>query len=490
MIPVNFLEYPEYFAFFMIWASGYVFVYSIFSRTREWEKFDSTMKLVTSLFAGVGIEFCLIFPIFFLFPNNMNTAILFPAFEETWMFHWLLTGIVHMALRKIPNKTGVLLAFHFLVKHVLFLVFMTIAIIFAVLLVEFSLLYSTYVHQSAFFFIFYSLINFTFSSIAVVFCFIFPDYLEDAIKNESNIKGKGYSEHIWDKHSLEEIREFYSLRKFKKRAVSFSKSKKLFLPTIISVIIAGIFIPLDINYHFFTPNIETSTNSENFDAIYFLSIESFFSFYNSKPEFNIEVEKTTYDHVKIDRGTFDLLDTIIYPIPSRCLRNQVFVGNFPSTNYFPSSLRVIYSKDFEDNVTISAIPTDSTPENLKIGFITKNQKNLNFTMEYFTNTTLKNVEVNAMKLRGDVYNSTHDRWIQEYQIINNEEFHIYLQKLSYDQLIYESTEKNTSVFEFNGNIVEYVTPISDTYSGLYLTIGKGKTATVSISFLSTNKFPY
>lgn len=105
----DFLQYPQYFSFFMIWASGYIFIYSIFRKSHAWKEFDSTIKVVLAFMAGFAIELCLILPFFYLTNMaNLNTPIFLPAFDATWPYHWAVTGFVSIIFLKTRNKETLL----------------------------------------------------------------------------------------------------------------------------------------------------------------------------------------------------------------------------------------------------------------------------------------------------------------------------------------------------------------------------------------------
>lgn len=489
MNPFDFLEYPEYFPLFMIWASGYVFIYCLFGRSREWKNFDATLKLVLSLIVGLGIELCLILPIFYLDANNLGTTIFLPAFEKTWYQHWMLTALVAILFRTIPNKVGFLKVIHFIFSKILLYFFIGWLFVSWILLIEFVNIYPTYITESTVWGSYFA-INFIFAAFGLSFCLLFPNYIQNVYDSELLYGGKGYTEIIRREIPSTERRIRLFWANLKNRFITFSKSRWRFLLPILLVLFAGLIIPLDVQFQVFTPKVEFSTDIDNVvEPSYFLSIESSCRGYNAEPNVKVNFETIACDMVEINRGVVDQLDVLSIPLPSHCIRNDVDVSDFHSTSYSPNILQVVYPESLEENVTITPVPIDSTPDKLQVQFMTEYEKSFNFTMSYLTSTDVNGVYVYAEKVRGENFNATHDRWIQEYRIINQNDFDIYLQELSYDRLCFEEVDKESITLEYNENVIDYVNPVSDIYRNLHLYIGKGKTVTLTISFLSTNKFP-
>ncbi|MCW4016637.1 MAG: hypothetical protein NWF06_09735 [Candidatus Bathyarchaeota archaeon] len=488
MNPFDFLEYPEYFSLFMIWASGYIFIYCLFGRSREWKNFDATLKLVLSLVAGLGIELCLILPIFYLDINNLGIGLFLPAFEKTWYHHWMLTALVAILFRTIPNKVGFLKVIHFIFSKILFYFFIGWVLVSWILLIEFVGIYPTYVIESTVLGLYFA-INLLFAMFGFCFCLLFPNYIQNVYDSELLYGGKGYAEIIRREIPSTERRFRLFWASLKNRFIAFSKLRWRFLLPLLLVVFAGSIIPLDDQFHVFTPNVEFSTDIDDvIDPSYFLSIDLSGRGYNVEPHVDVTYEKIACDLVQINRGIADQLDTLSIKLPSHCLRSDVVVKHYQSRAYSPSVLRVVYPEALDDNLTITPIPVNSDPNKLQVQFMT-NEKSFNFTMSYLVNTDLDNVYVYAEKVRGEFFNETHDRWIQEFRIINQNDFDICLQEIGYDMLIFEEVDKDSITLEYNENVIDYVNPVSYLYRNLQLSIGKGQIATVTISFLSTNKFP-
>jgi hypothetical protein len=489
MNPFDFLEYPEYFSIFMIWASGYVFTYCLFGKSREWKNFDATLKLLVSFIVGFAIEMCLILPLFYLNPSNLQIPPVMSAFDKTWIYHWTLTAVVSLFYRRIPNKTGVLNFVYFVLSKVMYFFFLGWALINGILLQEFNNLYPQVIQESTSINLYFAW-NIIFGMFGFVFCQYFPDYIQD-LSNEELLYGgsKGYVEAIRREFSpnLHKLLLFWT--KMKNQIINFSKSKwRISLP-IVLILFAISIIPLDVHYHMFTPNVEFYTDVENvIEPSYFLSIESSGRGYNLEPSVEVNFEKVTCDMVKINRGIVDQLGVLSIPLPSHCLRSDVVVKHYQSRDYSPNVLRVVYPESLEDNVTITPIPVDSSPDKLQVQFMTED-KPFNFTMSYIASTDVDDVYVYAEKVRGEVFNATHDRWIQEFRITNQNDFVIYLQDLSYDMLMFEDVDRDSITLQYNENVIDYVNLVSDLYRNLHLYVGNGQTVTIIISYLSTNKFP-
>ncbi len=491
MNPFDFLEYPEYFPIFMFWASGYIFIYCLFGKSREWKNFDTTLKLVLSLIVGLAIEMCIILPFFYLNPNNLQVAPSFPAFERTWTFHWMFTAIVSILVRNAKSKIGLLNFMHFVFSKVLYFFFLAWTLINGILLTEFVNLYPQVIKESTSYNVYFAL-NILFGMFGFVFCLFFPDYIQDLSDEELLYGGsKGYVEVIRREIPPTWHRILLYWANLKNQILKFSKSRWRILPPIVFLLFALSIIPLDTHFHIFTPSVEFHTNIDDVsEPRFFLSIESFCRGYNLEPSVEITFEKIAYDMVQINRGTVDQLDVLTIPLPSHCLRSNIDVSNFHSTSYQPNLLRVVIPESLEDIVTITPIPVDSNPNKLQVQFMAMSEKSFNFTMSYLVSTVVDNVYVYPEKVRGEVFNVTHDLWIQEFRIINqNDSFDVFLQDFSYDMLMVEDVDRESITLEYNGAVIDYVNPVSDLFRGLHLYVGKGQTVILTLSYLSTNKFP-
>lgn len=181
---------PQYFPFIMIFASGYIFVYAIFGKTRAWKDFDSTIKFVLAIIAGFGLEFCIVLPLFYMNPSNIaNFPIVVPAFEATWVFHWVITGGV-AAIFTISAR-----ALNYgekLVWFILLPLFGLIFYLFLILLVEYAVSYPTSVQISSPLY-YYLPVNFIFSFLGVIFCIAFSVFIKRAHEDEMIYGQAGYT---------------------------------------------------------------------------------------------------------------------------------------------------------------------------------------------------------------------------------------------------------------------------------------------------------
>lgn len=490
MNPLDFLEYPEYFPIFMFWASGYIFIYCFFGKSREWKNFDTTLKLVLSLIVGLAIEVCIILPLFYLNPNHLQIAPFIPAFERTWIYHWIFTAIISILVRNAKSKIGLLNFMHFIFSKILYFFFLGSALINGIFLQEFVILYPQFIQESSSINLYFAL-NLIFGMFGFVFCMFFSDYIQD-LSNEELLYGgsKGYVEVIRRDFSPNWSRILLFWGNLKNQILKFSKSRRRVLLPIVLILVALSIIPLDIQFHVFTPNVEFYTDIENVvEPTHFLSIVSSGRGYNKEPKVDVKFERIAYDMVQINRGTVDLLDVLAIPLPSHCLRSDIVVKHFHSRPYNPNRLWVVFPESLEDNVTITPIPVDSNPDKLQVQFMTMSEKSFNFTMSYLVSTVVDNVHVLPEKVRGEVFNATHDMWIQKFRIINqNDSFDIVLQELSYDMLGYADVDRDSITLECNGTIID-ANPPSHLFKGLYVDIEKGQTVTLTLSYLSTNKFP-
>jgi hypothetical protein len=193
LIPTDFLQYPQYFSLIMIWASGYIFAYCVFGKSRAWKEFDSTIKVVAALLVGFAVEFCLILPIFYAWSfANLSTSLFFPAFDATWTYHWILTGFVTVLFLRFRNRETLLKAFNLTFEKVLYYVFFGWLAILFILLIEFFGLgfYSSFVWAASGYLGSYLLVNMIFAALGILFCLFFKWFATSAYEEEKIYGGK------------------------------------------------------------------------------------------------------------------------------------------------------------------------------------------------------------------------------------------------------------------------------------------------------------
>jgi hypothetical protein len=218
---------PQYFPFIMVFASGYIFIYVIFGKTRTWKELDSTLKVVFAIVGGFGVEFCIVLPFFYLAnPSNITDfPIITPALEATWVYHWTLTGGVAAIFTLIKDREKVLRYGEKLVRLILLPLFLALSYLFVFLLVEYVRIYSVSVQISSPLF-YYLPVNFIFSFLGMCFCLIFSIYVKRTHEEEL-IYGKGsYTFARRDFANPERERFRRRLFLFRISATNFWRSKK------------------------------------------------------------------------------------------------------------------------------------------------------------------------------------------------------------------------------------------------------------------------
>lgn len=489
MGPFDFLEYPEYFPLFMIWASGYVFNYCVFGKSRGWKNLDTTLKLVLALVSGLAIEFCLILPAFYLNINNLQVSIFLPAIEKTWIYHWMITLIVSIPLGNRENRIRFLKAIHFLFSKILSFLFVGWAFVSAILVLEFFYFYPLYIQESTFLEV-YFFINIIFASFGWLFCTFFPIYIQNAYDEELSYRGIGYTSVVRRKIGKLERTLLQFSAKLIDKTRRFSSSKKRFIPSVIILFVVFSIIPLDSYLNIFTPKLKYYYDVDIPTEQHYLSVHSSCNGYNEQPDFSAEFQKTTADTIQIAHGNYDPFNELLIPIPENCLGKEVKIGHYYEILQDPNQVKVVFSEDLQNNVVISPLPENSNPTRLRVNYEKLGKQDFNLTLFYLENTIIENIQVLPEKVVGIEFNATYDTWIQEFQIINlNEAFDIRLREFSYDRLNFDEVDENSITLYWNGNEIEYAEPVLGCFRNLNCYILRDQTANLTLSFLSTNKFP-
>jgi hypothetical protein len=319
----DFLQYPQYFSVFMIWSSGYIFVYSIFRKSRAWKEFDSTIKLVVGFIAGFGVEFCLVLPAFYLVNMaNLNTPLLLPAFDQTWMYHWLLTGFVSTLFARVKDREQLLKSLHFVVARWLYFLFFGWFLLFSILVVEYLYVYPNYILLSSPTFFVYLVINWIMSVLGLAFCHFFQFFTEAIYEEEKMYGGRGYI-FIAKRPSKLNRRFFLFITNMRNRISRFPKSKWRFVPVLLGVIIISAIIPLDSYLNVFTPRVNYLANVNDPEKLVYVSLGAQFLGYNEKPTVYANFSRTTCGIYAVTSHSYDRFGVLVTPLPSQCLGQEV-----------------------------------------------------------------------------------------------------------------------------------------------------------------------
>jgi len=486
----DFLQYPQYFSVFMIWASGYIFVYSVFRKSRAWNEFDSTIKIVVGFVTGFGVELCLVLPIFYLVDMaNLNTPLLLPAFDKTWVYHWFITGFVSTLFARTRNREQLFKYLHFVFARLLFFLFFGLSLLFSVLFLEYIFVYPNYVLVSSPTFFSYLVINLILSFLGLTFCLYFQSFTEGIYEEERIYGGRGYI--FIAKHPSELSRRFFLYMTNMRNSISrFLKSKWRFVPVLVGLIIVFAIIPLDSHFSVFIPRVDYLANVNDPAKSVYVSLGAQCLGYNEKPAVYANFSRTTCDIYAVTSHDYDRFGILVMPLPSQCLGKEVKTGYF--RQYYSQPTQDVWAiSDYllKDNLSLTAVPSASDSGALQINYGKMKGQSFNVTLIYWQDMTNDSIMILPSKLEGVPFNETYDRWIQEFQIVNKSNESVYLYNVQYDRLSFDEADKGSVEVIWNGNKVEPIILFLNTVQFSPLEIKQQTNGILRIDFLSTNKFP-
>jgi hypothetical protein len=145
----------------------------------------------------------------------------------------------------------------------------------------------------------------------------------------------------------------------------------------------------------------------------------------------------------------------------------------------------------KDNLSLTAVPSASDATGLQVVYEKMKGHSFNVTLIYWQNMINDSMIILPSKSMGVPFNETYDRWMQEFQIINNSNESIHLYEVQYDRLLFEATDKDSVEVIWNGIKMEPINVIQSLALVNFspLEIKQHTNGTLQIDFLSTNKFP-
>jgi hypothetical protein len=473
----------------MIWASGYIFVYSVFRKSRAWKEFDSTIKLVVGFLAGFSVELCLVLPTFYLVNMaNLDTPLLLPAFDKTWIYHWLITGFVSTLFVRTKNREQLLKYLHFVFARLLFFMFFGLFLLLSILVVEYIHVYPNYILASSSTFFLYLAINWIFSVLGLTFCQFFQFFTESIYEEERMYGGRGYI--FIAKHPSELSRRFFLyIANMQNRISRFLKSRWRFIPVLVGIMIIATIIPLDSYFNVFIPRVNYFANVNDPEGLVYVSLGAEFLGYNEKPTVYAKFSRTTCDIYVVTSHNYDRFGVLVIPLPSQCLGQEVKTGYFRQSYSQPQDLWAISDYSLKDNLSLTAVPSASDARGLQINYEKMKGQSFNVTLIYWQDMINDSMIILPSESKGVPFNETYDRWIQEFQIVNNSNESVYLYEVQYDRLIFEGTDKDSVEVIWNGTKMESINVIRNLVKFSPLEIKQQANGTLLIDFLSTNKFP-
>ena len=479
MNPLDFLKYPEYFSIFMIWASGYIFTYNIFHESRMWRDFDSTIKFILALIMGFAIELGIILPLFY-FLGNTDVQFFLPAFDKTWMYHWLITGAVSIFFASFKNKELIYRTINFIFFPVLFFVFFLQFWWSSILLAEYSWYYQIIRPL-----LYYLSLNFLFSIFGIIVSVYFNLFFSAAYETMVPYKRERHA-FIRRKESKWNRTFFLWKVDIKTRYERFKKSRKSLVILPLIMVILGSIFPLDSYSHVFTPKIIHYLNPTCFETSHGLVLEVNNIGYDKQPMIKAEYcWRIVYEIYNIASGPYVQLQTVFLSVPKE-KQGYISFGN-SSLKYDWDALEAIVDNNFKNNVTIRFVDSSSNP----VGVLIQYEKGINFnvTLRYWESEDLPSIVIMPYNLTGFEYNTTYDVLMQEFSIVNNGSEKVSLSEIYYDQLAYA----DVVISSVNVTCGDSILSISEITSARFtinnFEIPPGETRNITINFITKEKIP-
>ena len=484
----DFLQ-PQYFPYIMIFASGYVFVYTIFGKSQTWKEFDSTIKVVLAILAGFGVEFCVVLPFFYLNPSNIaNFAIITPALEATWVIHWTITGAVAAIFTIAKNRERVLRYGERLVSFILLPLFLGLGYLFLVLFLEYVFSYSSSVRISSPLY-YYLPVNMVFSFLGFFFCFFFMIYIKRAHEEEM-IYGKGSYTFVRRDSRYGEWTHFRrKLFLFGISVTNFVHSKKRYALLAIIFVIALSIIPIDSYFSVFTPKVIYYSDITIPDLSRIgLSWEILPRGYNA-PLVNPILSRTRCDVCEIRSGSFDRLGVLVIPFDSAYLHDKIHIWySFDVVNTQPNEMVVAIPSDLQKVLNATLVPSATNPSGIQIDYTQTRGQPFNITLGSWMDANISSVSIEPSTPRRTNLNDTYVTWKQDFQITNNYTQSVYPKQFKYYGLDSPDVDHNSIAVYFNGNNI-LTGGGGDTVTLLpWIEIKSNTTVTFEIQFVALDGF--
>jgi hypothetical protein len=477
---------PQYFPFIMIFASGYIFIYTIFGKTQTWKEFDSTIKVVLAIVAGFGVEFCIVLPLFYLDPNNIiNFTIIVPAFEATWFYHWAITGGIAGIFTVARNRQSVLKYGEKLTRMILLPLFVVLFYLFMVLIIEYAIVYSVSVQISSPLY-YYLPVNMIFSALGAFFCFFFSIYIKRAYEDEMIYGKSSYTYGI-----RRDISHFQrSIFLFGISVNNFVHSKKKYALAIGMLTIIVAVIPIDGYFNVFTPKVAHYSDTTIPDLSRIDLSWNILPHNYGAPSVVPILSRTRCDVYEICSGRFDRLGVLDIPFESTYLNDSIHIWySFDVLNSQPGEMIVAIPYDLQQVLNATLIPSTTNPKSLQIDYSRTNRQPFNITFGSWMDANISSVSILASSPQITTFNDTCVNWTQSFRITNNYTQSIYPKQFTYYGLNTPEVDHNSIALYYNGNNILSAAngDTASVFAGLE--IKSNSTVTFEMQFVASKYFP-
>jgi hypothetical protein len=492
----TFFQSPDYFPEIMIFASGYILIFSIFGKTKAWKELDSALRVVLALVVGFGVEFCIVLPIFYLNLNNLNTVALFlPAFNATWTYHWAITGIIAVTFALSKNREFVMKNLNIVVLNIMFPFFVTFFVFFAIASIEYNSVYPAYIRNSTPF-LYYFPINVLFSFLGVIFCYIFSIYLNRAYEDERFYGKSSYSFVLRSKTTHWQTQLFLFNVWLNKKAKQFLHSKKIVFLIIATFIMIGSIIPLDNEFSFFTPKIKSYLhailpyNVSDGSRVQFSWVVSTLGF--APPSVTSVFWQTRCDTYQFTSGVFDMMGVVTMPFDSDYLGKSIRTTNYFSPANLPiDGIDLIVPYNLENRVNVTLVPNATNPSGFQVNYAKIGKQPFNLTLGRWENVNISSVSNVPLAPQRTRFNDTCVTWKQTFVITNGYSQNIYVSNIQYDSgLNYVDIDQQSFVIYYNGAKLESAKVFGSLIMIYGLAIPSHTSATIELQFVATNNFSF
>ena len=197
-------------------------------------------------------------------------------------------------------------------------------------------------------------------------------------------------------------------------------------------------------------------------------------------------------------GSCDQAGRVFIPTPQK---SEGVIGEQGILDPSEHKLEVIIDKKLLDYVSIEFLPSKNNISGILVDYQGMKGTTFNVTLSYWTRINYweerdsLGIYIFPYALRGKEYNETHDIWVQEFLIVNNGAQMVNFYELKYDRLDCEEAVKESITISWNNLEIKepnfhLIRPANIIKLPVWCTLySPNEKANLTLSFLSTNKFP-
>ncbi len=485
----TFLETPDYFSLIMIFASGYLFTFLVWGKTRTWKEFDSTIKVVIALMVAFGIEFGLILPFFYLSPFNYSTiGLITPALEATWIIHWGITGTVALIIT-VANNRELALRYIDALSIILFLVFIAMSYVSIIILTEYYLIYPIAIVISTVLFNQFPIV-FLFSILGIAFCTLFHLYCNKALEEEQ-LYGKASLNYYVKKEVSKFSQNLFHVTVLINKVYKVLAKKKFFL-FFGGLVIAGLIIPIDNTLNIWTPSVKYETDIHDQNIGNYIDCSLVLIPTRSLPSITTSLARIKCDLYTINPGIYDQMNELTIPLDTQYQNKTIKMWSSfePSNNELNNLVVTIPYKQM--NILNPKLVPEKNPVAIHLNYGELKEESFNITMFSWEKVDDDaSISISNAGTIKTAYNSTHNKWTQTFTLNNNYDDVIHLKTLQYILLEGPDIDRDSIKVTFNGITLPWVgINFNEINFFSNIKVDKSSSATLTIECITNKDFSF